>query len=651
MAESDDRVVIEITLDDGKVIKGFANIEKGAKKSGKDIDKSFSDAFRAPLKSLLSLKSAILGIGATLAAGFSIREVVRAASQQEDAVNKLNTQLALAGDFSKEASQSMQDFASELQKTTKFGDETTLQMLALAKTFRRSNEETQKLVLAATELSSAMGMSLDSAVKKLGKTFSGLTGQLGESLPMIRGLTAEQLRSGAALDLILQRFGGSAAAQVKTFSGGLQQLSNSWGDLKEEIGFVITQNQAVVNVINQVNKIISESSAEIRGNRQAYKELIAEGIITSINVIRLLAKELLSIGTAFQSLGTKIGGFAASASFALEGEFKLAREAWSLTSKELDKIDKNYNDRVALIESGFKSISDAAKGGLDAIKKGMESIPESANVAKQAIHEVSEEQKQQSQQGLELANKLLSDSRTVYEQQLSQLQEARNAQKITEEQHLMAVKALWDQYRADEQIASIDSAMNWENWANALKVAANEIRITFKSIAASMTQTMAQGAGQAFAAFGRAIAKGENALEAFANQLLATMGNMAVQLGTQFILQGIAYSWAGMPNGPPLIAAGSALAAFGGILSALGGGEQGSKPGATPENATGGGVTNQPSATTDFQDDDIERQQRTEVRVNVQGSIFDTDETGLRIARILNDAFDSHGVIVARGNA
>src|SRR5690606_4507783 len=48
----------------------------------------------------------------------NVGEFIDAAALQEEAVNKLNTSLALAGEFSQEASRSIQEFAREIQNTT-----------------------------------------------------------------------------------------------------------------------------------------------------------------------------------------------------------------------------------------------------------------------------------------------------------------------------------------------------------------------------------------------------------------------------------------------------------------------------------------------------------------------------------------------------
>nr|BFD58913.1 hypothetical protein CKG001_10200 [Bdellovibrio sp. CKG001] len=159
----------------------------------------------------------------------------------------------------------------------------------------------------------------------------------------------------------------------------------------------------------------------------------------------------------------------------------------------------------------------------------------------------------------------------------------------------------------------------------------------FRNMGKQMFQSIGSGAAQAFSAFGTALINGENSLEAFGNALLSQMGQMAVQLGTQFILQGAAYMWAGMPNGPALMAAGAALAAFGGILSGVAAQGQGS--------SSGGGVKNDPATANAVEPEKMERKApETNISVIVQGDVFDSEGTGLRIADIINTQFSQNGV-------
>jgi len=277
--------------------KSVKGVEKQTKKMSKSFDK-FSDESSRSLKkvsdSFGAIKTAATAALAFLAArGFvqAIQDVTAAAQVQEDAINNLNTALKQTGDFSEAATRDLQQFASELQSVSTVGDETTLGMLALAKTFGVTNDRAKDLVKAAVELDAATGIGLDSALKNLGKTLSGLTGELGESVPALRELTAEQLKSGDAIDLILSRFGGSAEAKLNTFSGVVQQLKNTFGDLQEEIGFSITQNDFLIDSIKSVSDALVTAINVINGTDDSYNDLF--------DTIGDVTKQTLSLGVSF----------------------------------------------------------------------------------------------------------------------------------------------------------------------------------------------------------------------------------------------------------------------------------------------------------------------------------------------------------------
>lgn len=306
---ADDRIEIEIVLDDGSVRRGFQRVVSEGKKTERRLAGSIGSA-------LTGLRGQVLALGGAFATVFAGREILRAASAQEDAINNLNTALATAGTFSKEASQDLQDFASQLQSVTTVGDETTLEMIALGRAFTNTNEQAKDLVAAAAELSAATGIELESAVRNLGKSFSGLLGELGELVPQTRSLTAEQLKAGAAIDVISQRFGGSAQAQTRTFSGALQQLQNTFGDLLEEIGFLITRSPALVAIFNRVGRTLNEFAKSLAGfraqNRDVFGELVESLIVfgqtTSTAVIAPLEILFNTVKTIFNGIQAVITG-------------------------------------------------------------------------------------------------------------------------------------------------------------------------------------------------------------------------------------------------------------------------------------------------------------------------------------------------------
>ena len=223
------------------------NVEKIEGRFGK-LGSFLKDRFTITLGDVVSLFKSVAG-----AAG----DVVKAAEEQENAVAGLDQALAALGPRAGEVSKALQDQAASLEATTKFSDEAIIKNQALALNLGVSADQAGKLTAAAVELSSATGGSLESSFVNLARTLNGFRGELGELVPEVAGMTAEQLKAGAALEVVLDRLGGSSAAQVGTFSGAVAQLGNAWGTVKEKLGEAITSNDGLREGIGKLRDLIT----------------------------------------------------------------------------------------------------------------------------------------------------------------------------------------------------------------------------------------------------------------------------------------------------------------------------------------------------------------------------------------------------------
>lgn len=220
----------------------------------------------------------LLGDGIRKTVDFA-EESIQAYSEQEDALNRLRQALRASGDESEASLSDLSAYASELQRTTKYGDETVLSQLAVAKSFGASNDEAKKLVLAAANLSATFGGSLEDNVKKLGKTFSGNAGELRELIPELANLTKEQLAAGEAAFFVNQRFSGAAAAELETYSGRVVALKNAFSDMQEEVGALIVNSSAVqesqsilTTIFQDITTAISDWRIEMERQNGTLKE-------------------------------------------------------------------------------------------------------------------------------------------------------------------------------------------------------------------------------------------------------------------------------------------------------------------------------------------------------------------------------------------
>jgi hypothetical protein len=201
----------------------------------------------------------------------SFSSVIHLAGIQEDAEKKLETALG-------KTSQRLLEQASALQEVTRFGDEATIQQQAFLASIGFSEEKIMDIIPVAMDLAEATGMSLESAVRNTAKTFSGLAGELGELVPQLRDLTAEEMKAGNAVKVLANLFEGQATAQAQTMSGALDQARNSAGDLAEAIG-------------NQLSPLVKVIATDFSSFTQQLTDYINEDTISDEEQLNNLLRE------------------------------------------------------------------------------------------------------------------------------------------------------------------------------------------------------------------------------------------------------------------------------------------------------------------------------------------------------------------------
>ena len=214
--------------------------EQGLKKLQKTI-KGIGDG--SLVKGIANVGLAFGGITGVVKGVSSTVKAAKAAIDDLTATYKVQaqaeTQLAAAAKNNpyllSENVKHLKDYASELQSISTYGDEELLPFMAQLASAGRTEQEIMDIMSASIDVASSGSMSLESAVRNLNKTFSGLSGELGEANPQIKALSAEQLKNGEAVKVLAKQYDGMAQEVAKA-TGSNQQLKNAIGDLKEELG-------------------------------------------------------------------------------------------------------------------------------------------------------------------------------------------------------------------------------------------------------------------------------------------------------------------------------------------------------------------------------------------------------------------------------
>jgi chromosome segregation ATPase len=230
--------------------------------------------------------------------------------------------------------------AAELQSRSTFGDEEVIAQQAYLASLGMTERQINDVIEASAQLSTATGMTLESAVKNLAKTYGGLTGELGESIPALKSLTAEQLKSGEAVKYILENYQGYAEAAAQSGAGSMRQLKNQLGDLAEqlqkytidEVKAVTATNKRKINArLQDIPNRIDETSRYIKPVDDT-AEAVAEKIATVEREIEVKAAEY----NAAKETGTATSGARILAERLKEYDDQTAAERVKLSSALAD---------------------------------------------------------------------------------------------------------------------------------------------------------------------------------------------------------------------------------------------------------------------------------------------------------------------------
>ena len=372
---------IEILADINEAVKSITEFQKKSTESLSKMAKAGTSAFDTIGKSMVYFNQGLELAGK----GFKILESaftagIKASIEQEESLNDLNTALKASGAYSDQASRDIQSFASELQKTSSFGDDAIIKTAALgANLAQLSGQQLKDATLAAANLASALGIDLESAMTKIAKSaVDGGQGLKRYGIQVEKGAT-DSLSLANAIAKVNEQFAGAAASKVNTYQGAITQANNAWGDLLEIVGGWITYNPLVIKSINIINDAIVRMQSvlgQIDGN--VFNDFISNGIIKVLDGMKFLLDSINPVVDGFKFLASaasitfdimKTGVGAISSAFigfittAMEGFIELFKlvPARFIPDGWLQSVNEFEEKLIALRESSFETTTGLAE--------------------------------------------------------------------------------------------------------------------------------------------------------------------------------------------------------------------------------------------------------------------------------------------------
>lgn len=230
---------------------------------------------------------------------------VKAAGEQESALLQLKG--VTMGNI--EQFDRLTGFSTEMQNKWGIPDEVTESLIAYGLAQERSESQIKKNIEAARILAIVNKTDVETAYKQIDATFEGNVRSLGRQEKDFKSLTEEQLKNGAATDLIISKWGLLANNQdsitVKT-----SKLTAAWSETKETIGGLIVDALAP----------LGDSLSNIGLKGQDVVKFVASAIIgidKFSGVLKITDKASKDLISTFGNLSSQIplvGGFYSSIS-------------------------------------------------------------------------------------------------------------------------------------------------------------------------------------------------------------------------------------------------------------------------------------------------------------------------------------------------
>ncbi len=418
----------------------------------------------------------------------------------------------------------------------------------------------------------------------------------------------------------------------------VEEYAKSIGVSKDAIDESTKQFVIMNSVLEKGNKAFKNTEESIlplteatKKSKVAFGELVDTASILFNKVFGTMMKTALNdAATSMEVLNIKIGK-------ALLNQVPTATQQLKLLNDELQNAQRSMMGvatRGGDLEQAQKEI-ETIKMKIIAQESLIKKEQEIAAIKKNELDKQAE---------IEVAENARREQNRIFAEEEERKRQELRAKKLAE------MQADADAIIKKEQ--EIKDALNIGNFAQSMATGFVDALRDMRGAASSLGKTMADmavnGFGKAFNSMGKALANGENMLDAFTSSVMSTFGDMLTLLGQGFIKQGIAmmFSPGGQAAGAGLIAAGAALSVFGGFLSAKSGGS--SSIGSSPTNPAFTSNTDYMSST---ETKDEERMKATTgVNIYVQGNILDRRETGLELAKIISESYDTNGTII-RGYA
>lgn len=262
MAISKEQLTVEVVLDSSGAVKGikdlqgqfldFDQVMKSATKTSKQagsVTENMGQLFDGLAQSVSRAAIPLLGIQSALAlvtqafnaVSGAVGSFVNEFAQAERAQILLNQSIESAAPRILNTADAWSAYLDQLERTKNVDADVLKGLVSQAVQMGFSEKQIKSLIDATVGLSKVTGQDLGSSFQQLIGTTRGMARSLQVMFTDVANLSEEQLRSGAAFDVVAEKTKNAASA-AGSFSASTKALGFVLGGVREDIGRIIVES-------------------------------------------------------------------------------------------------------------------------------------------------------------------------------------------------------------------------------------------------------------------------------------------------------------------------------------------------------------------------------------------------------------------------
>lgn len=218
-----------------KLFTDLTNFQSGINKAGAQIS-----GFQSQINKLGGIMTGVFSV--TAISAFAIKSATAYDAQakaERGLLTALKGRSAVQRDLLKQA--------ADLQGTTLFGDEQTVEAQKQLAVMGLTGEQIKKLIPGIQDYATVMKLDLATAAQMVAKTVGSSTNALRRQGIEIDMSGTKSEKAARLVEALNDKFGGQAEDAAKVGTGAYKQLGNAIGDLVETFGKALTSNTSFVN--------------------------------------------------------------------------------------------------------------------------------------------------------------------------------------------------------------------------------------------------------------------------------------------------------------------------------------------------------------------------------------------------------------------